>query len=353
MKKFQFAAFQESLLAWYRKNQRVLPWRAKNPLRANPYHVWLSEIMLQQTVVATVIPYFQKFTKIWPKIDDLASANDRDVMNAWAGLGYYARARNLIACAKQICHDHNKKFPDDEKTLLSLKGVGPYTAAAIRAIAFNKQAVVVDGNIERITSRVFKIQEFLPASKPIIKQRAELIYKDDQHPAEMAQALMDLGATICTPKNPKCDICPINKFCAVAFDKEAETYPLKQPKKATKKRNGYAIIYYTRAGDIWVEQRDDKRMLGGMDGFPSSDWDHKGVGHEFNEKTAQKIGHIKHVFSHFELNLDVWSKLVTKSDMKPYKNSGRFVTADDIVKLGLPSLYKKVLKVYTHAQDHT
>lgn len=348
MKKFDSKSFQRDLLKWYRVHARVLPWRAKNPLKANPYHVWLSEIMLQQTVVATVIPYFLKFIQKWPTIYDLANAKERDVMTAWAGLGYYARARNLIACAKQIVDKYDGIFPQSENELLSLKGIGPYTAAAIRAIAFNKQAVVVDGNIERITSRLFKVKERLPVSKPIIKSKAFYLYDGDEYPAETAQALMDLGATICTPKNPKCEQCPVQHYCVLAFDKTASLYPLKAEKAERLIRQGHIIIYYTKSGDIWVEERSAHRMLGGMDGFPGSDWDQKGHEHNFSRKTAHHIGNVKHIFSHFELHLEIWSELVTKGDMKPYKNSGRFVASGDIISLGLPSLFQKALKVFQH-----
>ncbi len=349
MKEFPSKQFQTALLKWYRQNARLLPWRSRDPLKANPYHVWLSEIMLQQTIVATVIPYFQKFITRWPTVHHLARANDTEVMKEWAGLGYYARARNLIACAKQIVDEYDGVFPSEELELIKLKGIGAYTSAAIRAIAYNKNAIVVDGNIERIASRVFKVEEFLPEAKSVLKKHSANFFKNTKHNSEMAQGLMDLGATICIPKTPRCDLCPVSKFCELAFDKQAGLYPRKHPKAERPVRKGYALILHTKSGDIWCERRNDNRMLGGMLGLPTSHWDKKNNDCEYDRVGSKKIGEIIHVFSHFELHLEVRSKLVTKSDLKSYKNSGEFIQKNDILNIGFPSLFQKAIKVFLNA----
>lgn len=347
MKKFVAEKFQANLLNWYRQNARILPWRARDPRKANPYHVWLSEIMLQQTVVKTVIPYFENFTTTWRTVHDLAKAPEDQILKAWAGLGYYARARNLVKCAQQIVSEHKGVFPSDEEALLNLSGVGAYTAAAIRAIAFNKPAIVVDGNIERIASRVFKVEEFLPAAKSTLKIKSAEFYKDDKSPAEMAQALMDLGATICIPKAPRCGLCPVSEFCKLNGKKDAGLYPLKQAKSERPERVGHAFIFYTKSGQIFVEKRAEKRMLGGMLGLPTSDWDKAGKGVDYPIKSARKIGIVRHIFSHFTLHLTVKAKCITADEMKTLKRKGRFVELNDIDKAGLPSLFLKAVKLFT------
>lgn len=347
MKKFVAEKFQANLLNWYRQNARLLPWRARDPRKANPYHVWLSEIMLQQTVVKTVIPYFENFTTKWRTVHDLAKAPEDQILKAWAGLGYYARARNLIKCARQIVEDHNGIFPDDETVLLKLGGVGAYTAAAIRAIAFNKPAIVVDGNIERIASRVFKVEEFLPAAKLTLKIKAAEFYKHDSSPAEMAQALMDLGATICIPKAPRCTQCPVSEFCKLNGQKEAGLYPRKQAKSERPERLGHAFIFYTKSGQIFVEKRAEKGMLGGMLGLPTSDWDKAGNVVDYNIKSTRKIGIVRHIFSHFTLHLTVKSKCITADEIKILKRKGQFVELSEIDKAGLPSVFLKAIKLFT------
>ena len=204
---------QNGLLSWFSKHQRVMPWRATKGRRPNPYHVWLSEIMLQQTTVVTVGPYFMKFIDRWPTIKDLAKAKLDDVLAAWAGLGYYARARNLHKCAVAVAKDHDGKFPETGEGLMELPGIGPYTAAAIASIAFNQPAVAVDGNVERVVSRFFAIEEPLPLSKEQIRAGAAKIAKDNDSPGDFTQAFMELGATVCTPGNPKCGLCPWREAC--------------------------------------------------------------------------------------------------------------------------------------------
>ena len=344
---FPSKQFQTALLKWYRHHQRDLPWRAKDPLKANPYHVWLSEIMFQQTVVATVIPYFEKFIKKWKTIHALAAAKDDEILTAWAGLGYYARARNLILCARQIVDDYDGTFPSTEPELLKLKGIGSYTAAAIRSIAYNQPAIVVDGNVERIAARVFKVDLPLPTAKKNLKERSAYFFEKNVAPAEMAQALMDLGATICIPKTPRCALCPVAKFCAVAGKDEAGLYPLKVQKMERPTRTGQAVIFYTKDNYIFLEKRDDNRMLGGMMGLPTSDWDKAGILVKYPIKSEELIGTVRHIFSHFTLELEVKAVLVTRTSMEKFKNNGRFVRLKDSAESGLPSLFMKAIKLWT------
>lgn len=339
---FPSKAFQNTLLRWYDDHARALPWRARPGQIPNPYHVWLSEIMLQQTTVAAVGPYFQKFTQIWPDIHAFANANPERVMKEWAGLGYYARARNLIVCAQQITKEYEGVFPQEEAELLKLRGIGPYTAAAIAAIAFNKPAVVIDGNIERVTSRLFRIQKPLPISKPLIRHHAEDIFKNIKRSGDFAQSLMDLGATICTPQNPKCTNCPVRKFCA-GFEKgDAARYPLKERKKKTPVREG-KVFWLSKGSQIVCEIRDKDRMLGGMLGLPTTDWDLK---HDEGSPFAQSLKmidtglSITHTFSHFKLTLKIYKanlKVLPKKNMK-------FISIHDILDSGLPSLFQKVAR---------
>jgi A/G-specific adenine glycosylase len=248
------------LLTWYDRHGRTLPWRSKAPERTEPYRVWLSEIMLQQTTVAAVKPYFRTFTTRWPTVGALADAPEADVMAAWAGLGYYARARNLVACAKAVAAGGGD-FPDTEEGLRALPGIGRYTAAAVAAIAFDRRAVVVDANVERVVSRLFAIEESLPASRPKIDTLADRI-TPDQRSGDFAQAMMDLGATICTARNPACVICPLADPCEARLTGEPETYPRKLPKAARPVRRG--TIFWLQADDhVLLVQRPPKGMLGG------------------------------------------------------------------------------------------
>ena len=238
------------LLAWYDAHARDLPWRSKRGKKPDPYHVWLSEIMLQQTTVAAVKDYYIKFLSRWPRVSDLARASQEDVLRAWAGLGYYARARNLHACAIKVVDEWNGKFPDTEEELRSLPGIGPYTAAAIAAIAFDRPHAAVDGNVERVMARVYAIETPLPAAKPMIKEKAQALVPE-KRAGDFAQALMDLGATICTPRTANCGICPWTDHCEGSTRGIAESLPLKAPKAKVPTRHGIAF---------WVE-RDDGHIL--------------------------------------------------------------------------------------------
>ena len=265
------------LLAWYDRHRRRLPWRPLPGVSADPYRVWLSEIMLQQTGVQTVGPYFEKFVSRWPSVTALGSASLDDVLRMWAGLGYYSRARNLHACAVAVARDHGGVFPDTEDGLRALPGIGPYTAAAIAAIAFGRRTMPVDGNIERVVSRLFAVEEPLPKSKPLIQQLASTLLAASRagdaktRAGDSAQALMDLGSTICTPKRPACALCPLNDDCAARLRGDQESFPRKAPKKAGKLRRGAAFVV-RRGDELLVRTRAEKGLLGGMTEVPTSDW---------------------------------------------------------------------------------
>jgi A/G-specific adenine glycosylase len=271
------AHFAHRILSWFEENARILPWRIPpgQPLPLDdpawPYRVWLSEVMLQQTTVAAVKPYFEAFTARWPSVDDLAAADDADVMAAWAGLGYYARARNLLACARAVVAEHGGCFPSDEATLLTLQGVGTYTAAAIASIAFDQRAVVVDGNVERVMARHHGVETPLPKAKAELAQLADLL-TPRVRPGDYAQAVMDLGATICTPRSPSCLICPVKDDCVGR--QAPERYPVKAPKPAKPHRTGLCW-WIERDSEVFLVTRSAKQMLGGMRALPSDGWDAK------------------------------------------------------------------------------
>src|SRR5882757_5899449 len=255
-KPHESAARPALLLAWYDRHRRKLPWRPLPGEAADPYRVWLSEIMLQQTGVKWVAPYFEKFVARWPGVNDLGRASLDDVLRMWAGLGYYSRARNLHACAVAVKRDHGGAFPDTEEGLRALPGIGPYTAAAIAAIAFGRRTMPVDGNIERVVSRLFAVEDPLPKSKPLIQQLASTLLAatpagEKSRAGDSAQALMDLGSTICTPKRPACALCPINGDCAALKRGDQESFPRKAPKKAGELRRGAAFVV-TRGDELLV-----------------------------------------------------------------------------------------------------
>jgi A/G-specific adenine glycosylase len=293
------------LLGWYDRHARGLPWRVGPAERAagvrpDPYRVWLSEIMLQQTTTPHAAPYFEAFTVRWPTVEALAAADDSEVMAAWAGLGYYARARNLLACARAVASEHGGRFPDTEAGLRSLPGVGAYTAAAVAAIAFDRPANVVDGNVERVMSRLFAVETPLPAAKPELARLAGTLVADDR-PGDWAQALMDLGATICTPKSPKCLLCPLQQDCAAWRTGAPETYPRKGAKAERPHRYGLAFVAVDD-GRVALVRRPDKGLLGGMLGLPTSEWTTEEVAVPFG---WTGVGAIEHVFTHFSLTLGV------------------------------------------------
>lgn len=331
------------LLAWYDKNARTLPWRVSPQDRAagvapDPYAVWLSEIMLQQTTVVTVKEYFLKFLRLWPRVEDLAAAKDPDVMAAWAGLGYYARARNLLKCARAVVADHNGQFPADHDALLALPGIGPYTAAAISAIAFDQSETVVDGNVERVISRFCNIQTPLPTSKPEIKEQAAH-QTPAMRPGDYAQAMMDLGATLCTPKSPNCLICPIAPDCQARALGTAAELPRKEPKKPKPTRHGIIYLAQRQDGAWLLERRPEKGLLGGMLGWPGSDWgDTPQENPPLEANWDEHPETVRHTFTHFHLVLRV------KSAQLPLGTNpirGEFIPATQFKPSDLPTLMRK------------
>jgi A/G-specific adenine glycosylase len=295
------------LLIWYDRHGRELPWRARSG-RPDPYRVWLSEIMLQQTTVAAVAPYYARFLDRWPTIEALAEAKRDDVLAAWAGLGYYSRARNLHAAAQAII-EHGA--PENEAGWRALPGVGPYTAAAIAAIAFDQPANVVDGNVERVMARLYAVETPLPEAKSELRSRAETLVTGER-PGDWAQALMDLGATICTPRSPKCEICPWSQACAARATRAPESYPRRAAKAERPRRYG-AVFRIERDGRFWLVRRPDQGLLGGTAGLPTTEWREKKWPRAAALKYApargdwRRIGAIEHVFTHFALTLDVYA----------------------------------------------
>lgn len=328
-----------ALLGWYDACAREMPWRVGPEARAagvlpDPYRVWLSEVMLQQTTVAAVRAYFRRFTELWPTVDDLAAAPDAAVMGEWAGLGYYARARNLLACARAVARDHGGRFPDTVEGLRALPGIGPYTAAAVAAIAFDRPAVVVDGNVERVVARLFAVQAPLPAAKPELTRLAGLLTPADR-PGDHAQAMMDLGATICAPRKPACGICPVTAFCAARRLGLATDLPRKAPKVAKPTRQGTVWVARRPDGALVLERRVDKGLLGGMLGFPGDGWDGAG-GNAPLSADWRMAGEVRHTFTHFHLILSV---MVVDTEATPQR--GEWMTLPAFHPTDLPTLMRK------------
>lgn len=343
--------FNNQVVKWYEKNARRLPWRAPVGADANAYHVWLSEIMLQQTTVTAVIPYFEKFISLWPNVQALASADNQDVMDAWAGLGYYSRARNLHKCAQVICNDYQGLFPNDEKALLMLPGIGPYTAAAIASIAFHQRAAVMDGNIERIFARYHNIQGYLPDIKPKLKHYiAEyLLDNSAEDPSSLAQGLMDIGATICQPKKISCSVCPLQEGCTAYANDSVN--PLDLPRKRPKVRPtkyGFCFIVDDGQGRILIERRPGKGLFANMQGFPIHIRDNfEELVLASPEVDVDKNYFVEHIFTHFHLKL-----YVIKIGAGAFVDLPLFDTIKkewlNIAELGdlsLPSLFNKVRKI--------
>jgi len=336
------------LLAWYDRHRRRLPWRALPGEAVDPYRVWLSEIMLQQTTVKAVGPYFEKFIARWPSVEAMARASLDDVLRMWAGLGYYSRARNLHACAVAVARDHGGVFPDTEPGLRALPGIGPYTAAAIAAIAFDRSTMPVDGNIERVVSRLYAVEEPLPQAKPRIQQLATTLLGPSRA-GDSAQALMDLGATICTPKKPACSLCPLNDDCAAQARGDQETFPRKAPKKSGAQRRGAAFVV-TRGDALLVRTRAAKGLLGGMTEVPNSEWL---AGQDDDAALVQapaikgvtrwhrKAGVVTHVFTHFPLQLVVYTAKVPAGTRPP--PGMRWVPLATLHSEALPNLMRKVI----------
>jgi len=350
------------LLAWYDRHRRRLPWRPEAGERADAYRVWLSEIMLQQTGVKTVGPYFEKFLARWPDVTALARASLDDVLRMWAGLGYYSRARNLHACAVAVLRDHGGVFPDNEEGLRALPGIGPYTAAAISAIAFDRRTMPVDGNIERVVSRLFAIEEPLPQAKPLIQRLATTLLgvtkvgdeksragDEKSRAGDSAQALMDLGSSICTPKKPACALCPLNDGCVARGRGDQETFPRKLAKKAGALRRGGAFVV-TRGEELLVRTRPEKGLLGGMTEVPGSDWlagqDDKAALRQAPllkgvVRWHRKTGVVTHVFTHFPLELVVYTANVAARTRAPH--GMRWVPIATLADEALPNLMRKAI----------
>jgi A/G-specific adenine glycosylase len=333
------------LLRFYDERARVLPWRAPpGELRQDPYKVWLSEIMLQQTTVAAVIPYFERFTARWPDVATLAAAEDADLMAAWAGLGYYARARNLLACARAVVAEHGGRLPETEAELRTLPGIGAYAAAAIAAIAFDERAVVMDANVERVVSRLFAIHTPLPDARPEIREACDRITPDIR-PGDFAQAMMDLGATVCTIRNPACLTCPLSAHCAARKAGIAEQLPIKPAKAAKPARTGTAY-WIERDDQVWLVKRPGKGMLAGMRALPDDGWAARRDGDSQPPVSANwrtLNGAVAHVFTHFSLTLSV---AVTSSPVHDETlGAGEWWPVKSLDSAGLPTLFLKAAKL--------
>ncbi len=345
------------LLNWYDQARRVLPWRALPFEQPDPYRVWLSEVMLQQTTVQAVKPYFETFLQLFPTVESLAAAPTEQVMSAWAGLGYYSRARNLQACAKQVSTLYQGQFPQDYHSLKALPGIGDYTASAIMAIAFDQRAVVVDGNVERVIARLFRIEQPLPLSKPTIKQFAERL-TPQRRTGDYAQAMMDLGATLCTPRSPSCFLCPIRPHCAGNKAGDAATFPRKLPKKSRETRYGAAFLCHRADGAILLRTRPDKGLLGGMSEIPTTHWHAEATDPSQDLAQAPSLNALQtnmplapdwrqvfppvhHVFTHFPLVLRVYVATVPLETEAP--EGMRFTPRHALSSEALPNVMVKAL----------
>jgi A/G-specific adenine glycosylase len=330
------------LLAWYDRHRRRLPWRAEPGERAVPYRIWLSEIMLQQTTVAAVGPYFRDFLARWPRVEDLASADLDQILHAWQGLGYYARARNLHRCARAVVEQHGGRFPDTEAALRQLPGVGPYTAAAIAAIAFGRRATPVDGNIERVTARLFAVSDPLPGAKAELRRLAATL-TPRRRAGDFAQAMMDLGAGVCLAGRPKCLVCPISGNCRALAQGIAADLPVRSPKRARPLRHGAVFWAVRRDGSVLLRRRPERGLLGGMMEFPSTEWRAKPWGPAeaiasapLSAKWTVLPGLVRHGFTHFELELLVFTGHARA------RQTGVWCPIDRLSDMALPTLMKKV-----------
>ncbi|MBM7045196.1 A/G-specific adenine glycosylase [Rhizobium lusitanum] len=345
----QISSLSGKLLAWYDRHHRDLPWRVSPPMAArgvkpDPYRIWLSEVMLQQTTVPAVKAYFVKFLERWPTVGDLAAAATDDVMAAWAGLGYYARARNLKKCAEAVAAEHGGRFPDTEDGLRALPGIGDYTAAAVAAIAFNRPAAVMDGNVERVISRLYAISAPLPGAKPLMKQKLALLTPVDR-PGDFAQAMMDLGATICTPKRPVCSLCPFNGVCEALAGHDPEHFPVKAAKEDKPVRQGAAFVAVNGEGEIYLRRRIASGLLGGMTEVPTTGWTARIDGETGTEAAPfaadwQAAGTVTHVFTHFELRLSIYRAQVASGIGR---NDGWWEPVTNLEAQALPTVMKKAI----------
>jgi len=342
----QPADLADRLLAWYDRHARALPWRAKAGERVDPYRVWLSEIMLQQTTVVTVGPYFRDFLARWPTVGDLAAADLDAVLHAWQGLGYYARARNLHKCARVVSSELGGRFPDREDALLKLPGIGPYTAAAIASIAFGRKATVMDGNVERVIARLFAVTAPLPGAKPALRRLAAFLTPDDRT-GDYAQAIMDLGATICLPRRPNCLLCPWSDACRARRADIAESLPAKAAKAERPKRHG--IVFWTmgKDGAVLLRRRPENGLLGGMIEIPSTDWrsepwtlDEAVPAAPVPAHWRLLAGSVRHGFTHFELELS----LVAGQARSGAARDALWCPVDRLSEHALPTVMKKVVR---------
>jgi len=347
--KVPLAPFSKRLLEWYSIHAREMPWRTPphehdQGARTDPYHVWLSEVMLQQTQVATVKQYFLKFVNTWPTVFDLAQSDLEDVLKAWAGLGYYSRARNLKKCADVIVADHSGQFPQRYDELKKLPGIGDYTASAIASIAFDQPVAVVDGNVERVISRHRKIETRFPEAKAETKSLVTGML-DHAKPGEFAQATMDLGATICSPKRPACSLCPVNADCKGFENGNAELFPFKQQKAEKPTRRGAAYVMFNSDGDVFLCKRQNTGLLAGMTQVPTNAWNSRqdgSTGAEEAPSSAQwkKCGIAKHTFTHFHLELTVWSA----RDVEKVNLKGWWCPVDAVYGEAMPKIMLKVVE---------
>ena len=338
-------AVSTALLAWYDRHRRELPWRARRGERADPYRVWLSEVMLQQTTVATVFSYYDAFLARWSDVMALAAASLDEVLHAWQGLGYYARARNLHACAREVAARHGGQFPDTEEALLTLPGIGAYTAAAIAAIAFDRQAMPVDGNVERVVARLFAVATPLPDAKPELRRLAASL-APERRAGDFAQAMMDLGATICVPRAPKCVLCPLRQSCRAAAEGIQENLPARRVRAEKPVRYGVAFWVLRADGAVLLRRRPERGLLGGMMEVPSTEW----RGEPWSEDEAKRLAplrarwrpiadRVRHTFTHFHLELSVVAGSVRAGDAEGCV----WVAADQLGECALPSLMRKVI----------
>jgi len=331
------------LLAWYDSHARALPWRSPPGAAApDPYRVWLSEIMLQQTTVATVTPRFEAFVSRWPDVYALAAADEADVMAAWAGLGYYSRARNLIACAHRVVSEHGGRFPDTEDGLRTLPGIGDYTAAAIAAIAFGRRAVVIDGNVERVVARLFAIGMPLPAARSAIRAAADSI-TPERRAGDFAQAMMDLGSSLCVPRNPRCLLCPLSAHCLANRSGRPDAFPVKPPRLAKPQRYG-TVFWLERQGAVLLVRRPPKGLLGGMRALPTGPWADVSPGLADMPAAANwRLLDTKasHIFTHFRLELAL---AVARLDDDVSAPEGEWWPTIDLESAGLPTVFAKAAR---------
>ncbi|MGH1576775.1 A/G-specific adenine glycosylase [Planktotalea sp.] len=342
-----------TLLEWYDRHAREMPWRIgpaerRAGISPDPYRIWMSEVMLQQTTVAAVKEYFQRFTTRWPTVVDLAGAQDADVMGEWAGLGYYARARNLLKCARTVADEHAGVFPETHAGLLELPGIGPYTAAAISAIAYDLPETVLDGNVERVMARLHDIHTPLPSAKPELMEQATAL-TPQKRAGDYAQAVMDLGATICTPKNPACGLCPWRDPCKARLAGTHIELPKKTPKKPKPIRTGIAYVARRVDGAYLLETRPEKGLLGGMLGWPGTEWSEEQALDSPPMKAQWKLlkGEVRHTFTHFHLRLTVKTALVP---MDRAAKTGEFVPLEDFSPSNLPTVMRKVFDLVSEGR---